>query len=322
MSAAEQLLADNNVKISELIKEVQRWRDASAGLNSIYPTVTEGRQSVADGKYFSVPGNGAYMRLYRRQGSSASLIAEFPDRDELNGVITQLGPLLGRGVVGGSGDLMAQGYNGWGGAINYGSTSDFLTLPFGAIGNEGQSSIPANAPLEGNNRYAGLKLGNANTELMFLAASLTAGRPIYASVKSSSGWDGYRRILSDRDVLGTVSQSDGVPTGAIIERGANANGEYVKFADGTLINSKQGSAPAVDSLVGGLYRSGIFTTNWAHSFNNSNYAVFGGVQESVSSPQGVVSRTHGAGSAGLFFWSAAQKSESGSYQLSAIGRWY
>ncbi|MCP3177314.1 hypothetical protein MJO47_09405 [Desulfuromonas sp. KJ2020] len=37
------------------------------------------------------------------------------------------------------------------------------------------------------------------------------------------------------DILGTVSQSGGVPTGAIIERGSNANGEYVKFADGTLI---------------------------------------------------------------------------------------
>ena len=36
-------------------------------------------------------------------------------------------------------------------------------------------------------------------------------------------------------ILGTVSQSGGVPTGAVIERGSNANGEYVKFADGTMI---------------------------------------------------------------------------------------
>ncbi|MGZ0479151.1 hypothetical protein ACTM4V_17220 [Citrobacter freundii] len=38
-----------------------------------------------------------------------------------------------------------------------------------------------------------------------------------------------------RDTIGTVSQSGGVPTGAIIERGSNSNGEYTKFADGTLI---------------------------------------------------------------------------------------
>lgn len=36
-------------------------------------------------------------------------------------------------------------------------------------------------------------------------------------------------------ILGTVSQSGGVPTGAVIERGSNANGSYVKFADGTMI---------------------------------------------------------------------------------------
>ncbi|QKV20231.1 hypothetical protein [Oricola thermophila] len=38
-----------------------------------------------------------------------------------------------------------------------------------------------------------------------------------------------------RDLIGTVGQSGGVPTGAIIERGSNANGEYVRYADGTQI---------------------------------------------------------------------------------------
>lgn len=35
------------------------------------------------------------------------------------------------------------------------------------------------------------------------------------------------------NLVGTVSQSGGVPTGAVVERGSNANGEYVRFADGT-----------------------------------------------------------------------------------------
>jgi hypothetical protein len=38
-----------------------------------------------------------------------------------------------------------------------------------------------------------------------------------------------------RDILGTVAQSSGLPTGSIIERGLNSNGEYVRFADGTQI---------------------------------------------------------------------------------------
>jgi hypothetical protein len=36
-------------------------------------------------------------------------------------------------------------------------------------------------------------------------------------------------------ILGVASQSAGVPTGAIIETGSNANGQYTRFADGTQI---------------------------------------------------------------------------------------
>lgn len=40
---------------------------------------------------------------------------------------------------------------------------------------------------------------------------------------------------STGNIVGTVSESGGVPTGAILERGSNANGSYAKYADGTLI---------------------------------------------------------------------------------------
>nr|WP_321525994.1 DUF2793 domain-containing protein [uncultured Cohaesibacter sp.] len=50
-----------------------------------------------------------------------------------------------------------------------------------------------------------------------------------------AGWESWQLIYGQRNILGTVAQSSGVPTGAIIERGSNANGEYVRFADGTQI---------------------------------------------------------------------------------------
>lgn len=37
------------------------------------------------------------------------------------------------------------------------------------------------------------------------------------------------------NVLGTVTETGGLPTGAVIEHGTNANGDYVRFADGTQI---------------------------------------------------------------------------------------
>lgn len=43
------------------------------------------------------------------------------------------------------------------------------------------------------------------------------------------------RSAAQADLLGSVSQTGGVPTGAVIEKGSNSNGEYVRFADGTQI---------------------------------------------------------------------------------------
>ncbi len=42
-------------------------------------------------------------------------------------------------------------------------------------------------------------------------------------------------VYSSANLLGFVSQSGGMPTGAVMESGSNANGSYIRFADGTQI---------------------------------------------------------------------------------------
>jgi hypothetical protein len=69
------------------------------------------------------------------------------------------------------------------------------------------------------------------------------------------------------NILGVVSESSGVPTGAIIESGSNANGEYVKYADGTLICTFMGT----DNLehifaVGTLFQSSGVTMTFPSVF--------------------------------------------------------
>ena len=49
---------------------------------------------------------------------------------------------------------------------------------------------------------------------------------------SNANWT---MLYTRATILGTVSQSGGVPTGEVIQRGSNANGEFVRFADGTQI---------------------------------------------------------------------------------------
>ena len=86
------------------------------------------------------------------------------------------------------------------------------------------------------------------------------------------------------NILGTVSQAAGVPTGAVIERGSNANGTYVRFADGTQIctytsegveilstayagvflsDGEQAAKPFPAAFVGAVLRSQRATSNTA-----------------------------------------------------------
>ena len=72
-------------------------------------------------------------------------------------------------------------------------------------------------------------------------------------------------VYKQSNILGTVSESGGVPTGAIIERGSNSNGEFVKYADGTMICIKRVSSVQITALGA----AGQFTTNTPASFVSS-----------------------------------------------------
>jgi hypothetical protein len=66
----------------------------------------------------------------------------------------------------------------------------------------------------------------------------------------------WRPLFSRHNILGAVSQVAGVPTGRVIERGSNANGEFVRFADGTQICTHTDlSAANADTADGALFRS-------------------------------------------------------------------
>ncbi|MCA6933559.1 DUF2793 domain-containing protein [Pseudomonas aeruginosa] len=76
--------------------------------------------------------------------------------------------------------------------------------------------------------------GSAWTELVGGMADAPSDGKRYA--RQSNAWAGLG-AAAVADILGTVSQAGGVPTGAIYEGGSNANGSYVRLADGTQICS-------------------------------------------------------------------------------------
>ncbi|MGX5913957.1 hypothetical protein ACR0ST_04425 [Aliidiomarina sp. Khilg15.8] len=68
------------------------------------------------------------------------------------------------------------------------------------------------------------------------AASFTVPDRFFGRTQSSNDtWRPPVEFYHDKNLLGSVSQSGGLPTGAVIERGSNSNGDYVKYADGTMI---------------------------------------------------------------------------------------
>ncbi|MGP8291752.1 hypothetical protein ACT3OH_15920 [Vreelandella zhanjiangensis] len=232
----EQAVVDLERRNATLLEEVVRFRDSAMGLNNIYPNVTEGRQSTADGKYFSVPGQGAYMRLYRRNGSSAELIAEFPDRAQVQNLVGTLG---GLGVVGGGVNLMTEGAYGLGatGSMQVLSALNVTTIPAGDYVAQG---IPVEQRPPGASGFAYVSVnrynsGNIRIEYAPIGSQSTGNRKWWTTYNSTGGqllpWV---EAFTTGNILGTISQSDGIPTGAIIERGENANGQYVKLTDGTL----------------------------------------------------------------------------------------
>ena len=77
-----------------------------------------------------------------------------------------------------------------------------------------------------------------------------------------SSWSPWRQIGNP---VGTVGQVGGVPTGAVIERGANGNGSFVRFADGTQLCwiTFDDSAAAWDVPAGTLFRRGA-SINWTY----------------------------------------------------------
>lgn len=138
----------------------------------------------------------------------------------------------------------------------------------GAGGAGGSNSPP------GYGRYGGLLVLRSQATYITQLAGFGSGSasvPVRLYIRGSNDvgatWTPWREIFSQDSILGAVSQSAGVPTGAIIERGSNANGEYTKFADGTLICTyKWSDTNTAPTAFGNIWLGDAYTWTFPVSF--------------------------------------------------------
>ena len=187
-----------------------------------------------------------------------------------------------------------------------------------AWGNWIQQATTADVALKANK--------GANTDITSLAGLTTAlsiaqgGTGAVTANAAADALGAFRRGT----LLGTVSQAAGVPTGAIIERGSNANGEYVRFADGTLLCHViyTGAVSFAAGSVAGLMVALITLTS--PSVSVIDFTPFGGGNHTNGEGWATVSYVKSATQVVVSYFSptSAPSSIGTSLRIAAIGRWY
>ena len=212
---------------------------------------------------------------------------------------------------------------GWSGRAEMGTSgNDNFAVKVSADGSAWNIGLDID-PATGKTAFpngAGIDGSVTGTAVQQTADDVTPGRLMRADYGFGPG-----------NLLNAVGLAGGVPTGGVIERGTNANGDYVRFADGTqlclqgLVLNQQGANkmvadwtyPAPFASSSDLYLSGMLNVS---SFNQN---VTGpGIEEVLDIRFGTI--TDSSVQARLFRIAGATDFVTGDLancRLLAIGRW-
>ena len=149
-----------------------------------------------------------------------------------------------------------------------------------------------------------------------------SGRRAFRVCSNSGAWSEWRVYYHTGNILGTVSQSGGVPTGAIIERGSNANGEYVRYADGTQIcwGNNIFNTAISGAWMGGV-RSGANVQAFPASFSVRPFVA--ATPHEIASCFGAITGNVSTSSLNLILTAiTSQAAQDRAVFWMAVGRWY
>ncbi|MGO4907918.1 DUF2793 domain-containing protein [Pseudorhodobacter sp. W20_MBD10_FR17] len=167
--------------------------------------------------------------------------------------------------------------------------------------------------------------GSAWTEALVVnaASGLVSGAAVQANAQDTTAGRLARAdyVYGKGSLLGTVGLTGGVPTGAVIQRGSTANGEFTRFADGTQICWFTASVGGLTTADGAMFTTSANQT-WTFPAAFSTAPQVWGAGQRSSGASGVSMRA--APTTTSVAWRPwATASTSGAYgsMLVAIGRW-
>lgn len=132
--------------------------------------------------------------------------------------------------------------------INKAADTDTASLLFqtgwsgrAEMGTTGTDGFSVKVSANGGAWFTGLAIDPVTGQTSFPQGASVSGTLSGSAVQQSPNDTTPGRLMradygyGPGNLLGAVSQSGGLPTGAVIESGSNANGDYIRFADGTQI---------------------------------------------------------------------------------------
>lgn len=135
----------------------------------------------------------------------------------------------------------------------------------------------------------------------------------------SAGGGGGGFVYDRSNIVGTVSQESGTPTGAVMEGGSNSNGTYLRLADGTQYCAKTHIIKdSGDSTTGNKSSTWTFPAEFV-----SGPSLVGIVNTSAPSQRyGLSALTTTSTTGSVYYYEAAGTAGVVYGRLFAIGRWY
>ncbi len=187
---------------------------------------------------------------------------------------------------------------------------------------QGSSGGPAEVTRGSLTHQRRTSTGGGETQMLLVETGTGAiSGALYTRARTTGSWGPWRRYFRDSDMLGTVAQTAGQPTGALFQHGSNANGLFERQANGWQQCLRTDlSAAAISTAEGGIFRSADITWTFPSAFLTDTKPVVQVTGESAALVGfGIVSLS---ATAVTFRVKAATSVGSAvSLQASATGRW-